>query len=192
MKKVPEELRTDITNTQYAGLAIRVKAFAYDYLIISGYIILLTASTLIITRTAGLLGISLHWPENPLRADLMAFVTLILPVILYFSLQESSPKQATWGKRKMGLRVVNTNGKKLTRTQALARSALKFLPWQIAHTSIFHIKGFPRAIVEVPTIVLAGFGLVYLLTGAYIASTLISDEKRAPYDRVAGSFVINQ
>ena len=39
--------------------------------------------------------------------DVIAFFTLVLPTILYFTLQESSARQATWGKRKIGIRVVN-------------------------------------------------------------------------------------
>lgn len=38
--------------------------------------------------------------------------------------------------------------------------------------------------------VMAGFALVYLLVGIYIASALISTKHRTPYDWAAGSFVI--
>jgi uncharacterized RDD family membrane protein YckC len=173
-------------NIQSAGFAKRLKAFAFDYLIICGYIIMLTVATLAVIKIAGLMGLSLRWPENPLLADLMAFVTLILPVILYFALQESSPKQATWGKRKAGIRVVNTNGETLTRTQAFVRSLVKFLPWQIAHTCLF--QGLAATVL--PPAVIVGYILVYLLAGIYIASALISKKHRTPYDWVAGSYVI--
>ena len=48
---------------------------------------------------------------SPVVMDAIAFLTLILPVILYFTLQESSPRQATWGKRKAGIRVASLQGK---------------------------------------------------------------------------------
>jgi hypothetical protein len=70
------------------------------------------------------------------------------------------------------------------------RSLVKLLPWQIAHTSIYHIEGLPFAPVEPPPPVMAGFVLVYLLVGIYIASALISKEHRTPYDWAAGSCVI--
>ena len=57
-----------------------------------------------VVKISGLLGTPLQWPEIHF-GDLMAFITLVLPVILYFTLQESSPKQSTW-KRKAGIRVV--------------------------------------------------------------------------------------
>ena len=177
-------------DNQYAGFAKRLKAFAFDYLIICGYIILLAAGTMAIVKISGLLGTPLQWPENPILADLMAFITLVLPVILYFTFQESSPKQSTWGKRKAGIRVVNADGGRLTRVQAFVRSLVKMIPWQIAHTSLFHIPGWPTTVTTIPSAVTAGFVLMYVLVGLYIASALISKKHRTPYDWVVGSYVI--
>ena len=70
------------------------------------------------------------------------------------------------------------------------RSALKFLPWQIAHTSIYHIEGWPFAPEEPSPPVMAGFVLVYVLVGIYVLSALISKRHRTPYDWAAGSTVI--
>jgi uncharacterized RDD family membrane protein YckC len=173
-----------------ASFTKRLKAFGFDYLIISGYILLLITATFAVIKIAGLLGLSLRWPEKPILADLMAFFTLILPVILYFTLQEGSPKQATWGKRKAGIRAVNANGETLTRLQAFIRSLAKLLPWQIAHTCLFHIPGLPLAPVEPSSTVMAGFALVYLLVGIYVASALISKKHRTPYDWASGSYVV--
>jgi len=138
-----------------------------------------------------MMGLSLRWPENPFLADLMAFVTLILPLILYFTLQESSPNQATWGKRKAGIRVVNTQGKSLIKAQAFIRSLVKFLPWQIAHSSIYQALAFPSGGANPSSFIITGFALAYLLIGIYIASALISKKHRTPYDWVSGSQVID-
>ena len=134
-----------LINNPYAGFIKRLKAFGFDFLLIVGYIILLAVGAMAVIKISGFFGLSLRWPENPLLADLLAFITLVLPVILYFSLQESSPKQATWGKNKTGLRVVNANGGTLTQRQAFVRSLIKMIPWQIAHTCLFHIPGWPIA-----------------------------------------------
>ena len=83
--------------TRYAGFAIRLKAFAFDYLLISGYIVLLAAATMAVIKVGGHYGLRLNWPDNPITADLMAFITLVFPVILYFSISESSLGQASWG-----------------------------------------------------------------------------------------------
>ena len=178
-------------NIQYAGFTKRLKAFGFDYLIICGYLFLLTAVTMAVVKVSSLVGLPLRWPENPILADLMAFVTLVLPVIQYFTVQESSLKQSTWGKRKVDIRVVNTNGGSLTREQAFARSIVKVIPWQIAHTCLFHIPGWPmKTVAQVPPAVITGFILVYVLVGVYIGTVLLSKKNRTPYDWVSGSYVI--
>ena len=181
----------NLDNTRYAGFDKRLKAFAFDYIIICSYIVLLFTITQALLKITELLGLSFRWPENPILADLMAFVTLVLPIILYFTLQESSPKQATWGKRKAGLRVVNASGGRLTRKQAFVRSFVKFLPWQIAHTSIFQIQALPPGAADQSLFNITGFALVYLLAGVYIASALILKNHRTPYDWASGSCVID-
>lgn len=176
------------SNFQYAGFARRLKAFAFDYILIGGYILLLAVTTLAGIKIGGTFGLSLRWPENPLLADLMAFVTLVLPVILYFTLQESSPKQATWGKRKVGLRVVTAGGGRLSLRQAFGRSLVKMLPWQIGHTCLFQVI----TVTPTPSWVIGGYVLLYTLAGIYLASALISKKHRTPYDWVAGSYVIDR
>jgi uncharacterized RDD family membrane protein YckC len=190
MEKLSETLPETSGNLRYTSFAKRLKAFAFDYLIICGYIIILVAVTLVVVKTTGFMGLALHWPENPLVADLIAFVTLVLPIILYFTLQESSSKQATWGKEKTGIRVVNIYGGTLTRAQAFTRSLVKLIPWQIAHTCLYHIPGWPLTVTVVPLGVIAGFVLLYVLVGIYFASALISKKHRTPYDWVAGAYVI--
>jgi uncharacterized RDD family membrane protein YckC len=176
--------------TSYAGVGIRLKAFLFDYLPIAAYIILLFGLTMALVWMMRSLGRPISWPTNPLVGDLIAFITLVLPVILYFTLQESSSRRSTWGKRKAGLLVVDVRRGTLTRWRAFTRSFLKFLPWQFAHTSLFHWEGWPFAPVEPTLMVLIGFGLVYLLVGIYIASALMSKKHRTPYDWAAGSYVI--
>lgn len=183
-------MKTPDDNIQYAGFAKRLKAFGFDYLIICGYLFLLTGVTMAVVKVSSLVGLPLRWPENPILADLLAFVTLILPVILYFTVQESSSKQSTWGKRKVGIRVVNADESTLTRSQAFVRSLTKVIPWQIAHTCLFHIPGWPMAATTVPPMVTDGLVLVYVLAGIYIAAALITKKHRTPYDWAAGSYVI--
>lgn len=174
----------------YAGPSKRLRAFAYDYLLIISYALFLAAVTFGLITMANSLGRSLTWPAEPFRADLLAFMTLVLPVILYFTLQESSPRQATWGKRKVGVRVTTVDGRRLTGKQAFVRSFLKFLPWQIAHTCIFHIEGWPTAPMNPTPLVMAGLLLVWLMVAAYLGTLAISKEHRTPYDWAAGTQVI--
>lgn len=183
---MPKEILNEF---HYARFSQRLKAFALDYLLIFVYIIVLAGVNFgIFFRGKALEEISPIF-DSPIAMDTTAFFTLILPVILYFTLQESSARQGTWGKRKAGIRVVNSQGGILTKMQAFMRSLVKFLPWQMTHTSIYQIKeivpGGPSELFDI-----TGFVLVYFLVGIYVFSALMSKKHRTPYDWISGSYVI--
>lgn len=181
---------TGTTGVRYAGVGKRLKAFALDYLVILAYVLVLGSVNYGVILAGGALDRGWAFFASPAGKDAVAFLTLVLPVMLYFALQESSFRQATWGKRKAKIVVTSLAGERLTRGRALVRSALKFLPWQIAHTSIYHVEGLPFAPEEPSPAVMAGFILVYVLVGSYLLSALLSKKHRAPYDWAAGSVVI--
>ena len=189
IKMMEKTMKISNNNIHYAGFAKRLKAFAFDYLIILAYIIVLAGVNFGVILRGRVLDDLSPFFASPVAKDMVAFLTLILPVILYFTLQEGSSHQGTWGKRKMGLRVVNAQGKTLTKIQAFVRSFVKFLPWQIAHTSIYQIKEVvPGGPVELFD--MTGFVLVYVLVGIYVATVFISKKHRTPYDWIADSYVI--
>lgn len=168
-----------------ADLWKRLHAFGYDYLLMIGYLI-------------GVTGVSVSLiflfdqpaeVNNPILADSLVFLTIILPIMSYFAWRESSSKQAGWGKQKVGLQLVNKEGERVLFRQAFGRNFFKFLPWQIAHTCIFHIEGVPLNPQEPPLWVNIGFGLVWLLVLFYLLTIGIA--KRAPYDWLAGVYVID-
>src|SRR3972149_714245 len=106
--KNPMETPHEIPNNiHYASFAKRLKAFAFDYLIIFAYIVVLAGVNFGLILSGGALEEISPFFASSIVKDAIAFLTLILPVILYFIIQESSPRQATWGKRKAGIRVVN-------------------------------------------------------------------------------------
>ena len=179
-----------LTTTHFAGLRKRLVAFGFDFLLIFAYVLILLGIGIAITMTIGPLNQVNPVFDSPIVRDLAAFLVLVLPVILYFTLQESSSRQATWGKRKAKLQVVNARGTRLTRKQAFVRSLLKFLPWQIAHTSIFHIEGLPFTPAEPTPLVMGGFVLVWVLLAIHAISVLVSKKHRTPYDWAAGAYVV--
>ena len=187
---VIENSNGTLTAAHFAGLRKRLVAFGFDFLLIFAYILILLGIGIGITLTIGPLDQINPMFASPVVMDLAAFLVLVLPVILYFTLQESSSRQATWGKRKAGIQVVNAQGTILTRKQAFLRSLLKFLPWQIAHTSIFHIEGLPFTSAEPTPLVISGLILVYVLLGIYAVSVLVSKKHRTPYDWAVGAYVV--
>jgi uncharacterized RDD family membrane protein YckC len=175
--------------TTIANLRLRTAAFLFDYLIIVAYIIVLIIVSVLLgsgplrQQFQGLFA-------NPNSGEITAFVVLVLPVILYFALCESSSWQATWGKRKMGLRVINAQGERLSFGRSFVRSLIKFLPWELAHASIWRIPGWPLNPQTPPPIISAGLILVWVIVGAYLISMLMSKKHQTLYDMVAGSYVV--
>lgn len=176
-------------HAQAARLRSRVLAFALDYLLIAAYATALAAVTFV-AAASPLRRILAVLLATPASRDAVAFVTMVLPVILYFALQEGSARQGTWGKRKLGLRVTGLDGGQLPLGRAFVRALVKFLPWQIAHTCLFHYPGWPLAPAAPPAWVIVGFGLVWLLVISYLAPLAFSKSHRTPYDRLAGSEVL--
>ena len=60
---------------------------------------------------------------------------------LYFAWLESGPKQATWGKRLLGIKVVDTKGKRISFARASGRFFAKFLSYLIFYIG-FIMAGF--------------------------------------------------
>jgi len=178
-----------LSSIRYAGLGPRVVAFLWDFLLIAAYIIVLTLLVRLLLAF-GLSGAAAAIFSSPVRADLFAFFALILPVIIYFTLGESSLAQATWGKRRAGVSVISTAGGRLSRPQAFLRSLVKFIPWQIAHTSLFNIPGWPLNPQPPSPWVIAGFTVVWILVLLYLLSLALTPTHRAPYDWLAGSAVV--
>ena len=86
----------------------RIAAFAADYVVLAAYIAVLTASSF-------LFGIGQFLSTGTLTGKMtshaMAFLSLTLPVVLYFTITESGGRAASLGKRLMGLRVLGPDGK---------------------------------------------------------------------------------
>lgn len=169
----------------YASLLARALAFATDYIIIGGYVIILFGIGAAIRVVAPAVSSALF--SNPMRSQMSGFLVMTLPIVCYFALSESSTRQATWGKRKRGLQVIRTSGERLSRARALGRTLLKFLPWELAHTCVWRVEFDGQ---ESSPLIFLGFVLVWVLVGANIVSVLLSRKKQSLYDILAGSLVV--
>lgn len=170
----------------FAGFWQRLGAFALDYLLLLGYLLGITLVFLLLNAvfptSAWLFG-------ERIRAQLVAFLLVTLPITLYFAVTESSARQATWGKQKLKLMVSDRAGNRISFWRALGRTLLKFIPWEMTHTLIWQIQfsqGEPAGWINY------GFGLVYLLVGLNIVSLLMSKTKQSLYDWIAGTYVIRR
>ncbi len=169
----------------YAGFWRRFGAFALDYILILGYLLAVVALSLFATSVSG----ASQWLfADRIRAQLVAFFIVTLPVTLYFVISESSQRQATWGKGRLKLRVATHDGNRIGFWRSLARTLFKFIPWELSHTLIWQIY-FARQ-TEMAWISY-GFALVYLLIGLNIVSLIRTRTNQTLYDLLTRTYVIS-
>lgn len=143
----------------------RVAAYLVD-------IILLFATLApIVTLVEWLSGVS---PQTPRQVWIASVLSFSIPTWLYFILSDHSKMGATIGKRLFHLRVKTKNGSRLSFMRAFVRTAIKLLPWEMAH-----IFGFALA-EDIPS-VLQSAGLISanLLTLLYLVITIVLRESAA-------------
>lgn len=168
----------------------RIAAWMLDYLVIAAYLIVLAAASLGLLATAA--GPALNAAlARPFTAELVGFLVLTTPVVLYFALLESSKRQATLGKRVLGIVVAGPAGRRLTVGRALLREAVRFLPWELSHAIIWRLALSP-AKNSFPAWAGVGFALVYLFVFAYLVTLFFGSQHRTLYDRLAGSWVLRR
>lgn len=168
----------------YAGFWKRAGAFALDYILILGYLVGIALLSLLVNTFFG----TSQWLfADRVRAQFVAFLIVTLPVTLYFAISESSPSQATWGKRRLKLKVTDQNGQQISAWRSLARTVLKFIPWELSHTLIWQIYFSPQ--IESAWINY-GFVLVYLLIGLNVACLLLTKTHQTLYDLLTSTYVI--
>jgi uncharacterized RDD family membrane protein YckC len=114
-----------------------------------------------------------------------------LPAWLYFTIADASARGATFGKRWLGLRVasVTANGAtepRLTWPRALARTAVKLLPWELTHVAAFALAPDDGSFT-----VLQGIGLTIanVLAIAWFVVAIRTRGQRSVHDFAAGSRV---
>ena len=162
--------------TRAAGVWSRVLAFGLDYLVMLLYIALL----FVLSRTV--LSSLLPADLAPGQAQLLGFVSLTLPVVLYFAVSESLAG-ATLGKRLLSLQVRSLSGERLSLPRSFVRSGVKFLPWEISHTAVYRVVQ-PDASGWWSYLFFVSLGLA----GLYLV-TLFRLPHRPPYDRLSGAAV---
>lgn len=154
----------------------RVKEFAYDYLVILGYLVLLFGVTMAVYMLL-LDGI----PQmSELQSQLIALVTSVLPVILIFTYLDYA-RGGSFGKKKAGLKLVY---RYKSVKSSLIRNIIKFLPWQLGHISTI------RGVYTDYDLLAVGLSCVSLaLATLLLLMTLLRKDKRHLGDLLAGTQV---
>ena len=168
-------------NLKSVSVRTRLIAFLWDYVIILGYLFLLFGVSFLVKP----LLIPL-FRASPLSGEITGFLLITLPVYLYFALSEGSKSHATWGKRKMGIVVTDVIGQLIELGNSLFRSAIKFIPWELAHFTIWHIvipTEYPDYLIY--SLFITVYGLVFI----YLISPLMNKNRQTIYDFIAGTVI---
>lgn len=166
-----------------AGTWIRLKAFTLDYLWIFLYLCLVVLLTMVAAP-----GIQDYFNGSVWVAQFAGFLLVTLPVSLYFAIGDSVLFQGTYGKRKMGIQVVDVHGQPTGVLRSAVRVIFKFLPWELSHFLVYRLAGLGEG--EFPLYLMLIGSLVYLLIFVYILTAIFSKENRSLYDRLSGTKVI--
>jgi uncharacterized RDD family membrane protein YckC len=111
------------TGWVYAGFSSRALAFSVDQIILMMIVFIIALPIFVLVALMQMLA----WPFVFFVIVPSASLTTTGIAWLYFALQESSSRQATWGKRLCGLRVTDMNGARISFSRASVRFFMKFV-----------------------------------------------------------------
>lgn len=133
-------------------------------------------------------GVDESWFYSGLNTQMYTLLTASLPFWLYFIFTQSSHNQATLGMRVLQIRIISVSGaEKMTRSQALARTAILLLPWEVAHLT----NNLPQPIwYSANPDFRIGFAIVPLLITIYLGVAMKRTDRRSVHDLVAGTMVV--
>ncbi|HKX87409.1 MAG TPA: RDD family protein [Flavobacterium sp.] len=155
----------------------RILAWTIDFGIIVLYaILLLTVTSLFFNfRQADL---------NPYLGQLIGFLTLTLPVIIYSYVTEKGNWKATIGKRALNLIILTPENK--TNKSILIRNLLKYLPWELAHLGVHWVIYFESIGRETPIWTWIILIVPQVMVFIYFVSIILSKGQASIYDKISG------
>src|SRR5207237_7393303 len=124
--------RQETKSPVYSVLVRRLVAYLVDILLLFAAIVVTQFGLEALTG-----GLPMRLLTTGPRIEGWVWLSVSLPTYLYFTLSESSVHQATPGKHLLSLRVTDTDGQRIGHTQALLRTIVKLIPWEVTHLSIF-------------------------------------------------------
>jgi uncharacterized RDD family membrane protein YckC len=171
------------------GFFRRIAALLIDYAVILGWIAVVVLASAGIALISGGYADWLSWGTTV--AEILGFVVLVLPVGIYLFVTERSPRQASFGKRVLGMRVVAVDGSRASAGRILVRTIIKLLPWEFAHFLVWHtVDAVANGGGEFPAWLVAGLVVADLLPVAYVLTVALQRDRRGPHDLVAGTRVV--
>lgn len=159
----------------------RILAYLIDYVIMMLYVLLLFGIIMMVYKLSNTPLVSLH----PLKGNVVGFLTLTLPVFLYFYFSERSKYKGTIGKRSLKISVSSDNNK-----EVFFRNVLKFIPWEVAHFGIHWAVYYSDKGLDIPVWNWIVLILPQIMVLFYFISILLSKGYSSIYDKLAGTQIM--
>ncbi|OUM88391.1 MAG: hypothetical protein BAA01_08460 [Bacillus thermozeamaize] len=164
------------------GLSLkRLAAYWIDFMLVASILIAFQLLIYFITS-----GIPFKYLDRGYEIEIWVLLTMSLPTWLYFILFERF-SQKTIGKRLLRLKVKNEEGTAIHFKQALLRTCIKLLPWELTHLMILVPdpwwsieKPGNVFLIYIPNLIMFLYILVLFLNGGvkgvhdYLARTQVS------------------
>lgn len=177
-------LAEHLIDKTYSGVPRRIAAYSLDCAFL---LIALVILQLILVFVNPIVAIIRGGQQpTPTQVHLWVLATATVPFLLYFALTLHSSRQSTVGMRLFKLRVEDKNGGRIGLGQALLRSAVMLIPFELNHTFMFHLgpRGGPPSVGFLISIVAC-----WIVIAIYIASMLWTERHQSVHDLVAGTVV---
>ena len=110
-----------------------------------------------------------------------------LPAWLYFTVSDRSAQGATFGKRLLKLQVIRMDNKPISTWNALLRTAVKLLPWELVHIFAFALSVDLAQLASLQTI---GLILANALMFLYTILFIVTGGRRSVHDFAAQTEVM--
>jgi len=161
----------------------RLIAWGIDWLCVSAWVAVIAAVAVPLSLAGVTGGLSL------VALNVLGDTVLVIPVTICFAWLESSDREATIGKRRRGLKVVDADtGSRVPLRRTLLRNALKIaVPWIIGHAVVYEIFQTNKA-GHIPRWVGVATAGAYILPAVYAVSLFVG-QGRTPYDWVSRTAV---
>jgi uncharacterized RDD family membrane protein YckC len=162
---------------------IRIGALLIDFLLIALYATCLFGVVYFFTDDKPLV-------FSPYMGQLVAFLSLTLPVLLYLICFEYSSKQASLGKQICKLQVRSINGGKASLQSIIIRNVIKLLPWEVAHAFVQALFYFINKNEEPPVWVWIGLIIPQLAAFVYFITPVLNEKGKGINDLIANTIVV--
>lgn len=174
-------------NTTYAHPFRRLFAYWIDVTLLYG--VLLGLQFGFVALTGGIVNNWISAQHTGILTWGWIFLTISLPMWLYFILNESGPCQATLGKLLLGLKVTNLDGNRLTVTASTWRTVCKLAFFEIGHLSFL----FPTPLFDEPNPSFrVGIVLLIALMLVFFAVTFITPRRQSVHDLIVKTLVVRR